>query len=137
VRTDYFVNRLIRKFGQVGRSLDAVLMRGAPASTEIVPIVLSVPVDYLPPWWREQDIAAALEKAAFKKLLALWRQQPTPGQLLARRGVPDKVRSAAGRAMLAARVGKATAVKMRALGYPNLLKAREALRRKVQEPAKR
>jgi len=137
VRSDYFQNRFLRKFRMVGRSLEAVLMRGAPASTEIVPIVLNVPVGYLPPWWREQDIAAALEKAAFKKLLALWRQQPTPGQLLARRGVPDKVRSAAGRAMLAARGGKATAAKMRTQGFPNLVRAREALRRKVQESAKR
>jgi hypothetical protein len=39
--------------------------------------------------------------------------------------------------MLAARGGKATAAKMCAAGYLNLVKARKALRRKVQEPAKR
>jgi hypothetical protein len=112
-------------------------MKGAPPSTELVPIVLNVPIDYLPPWWRERDIEAALQKAAWQKLLTLWNREPTAGQLLARRGVPDEVRSAAGRALLAARGGKATAAKMRALGYPNLVKAREALKRKSGQTEQR
>jgi hypothetical protein len=135
MRTDYFVNRLIRKLGQAGRSLEAVLMKGAPPSTELVPIVLNVPIEHLPPWLRERDIAAALEKAAWQRLVGLWRHEPTAGQLLARRGVPDEVRSAAGRAMLAARGGKATAAKMRVQCFPNLAKAREALKRKRSDPA--
>ena len=130
MRTDYFEKRLIRKLGRAGRTLEAVLLKGAPASAELVPIVLNVPVDYIPRWWRERDIAAALEKGAWQKLLALWRHEPTAGQLLARRGVPDEVRSAAGRAMLATRGGKATAAKMRAAGFPNLVTARAALKLK-------
>jgi hypothetical protein len=80
---------------------------------------------------RERNHSRARKGGAFQKLTALWRREPTAGQLLARHGVPDEVRSAAGRALLATRGGKATAAKMRALGYPNLIQAREALKRKT------
>ena len=129
---DYFHNRAIRELGRAGRTLAAVLTRGAPSSTELVPFVLNLPIKYLPPWWREKEIEAELEKAAMQKLLSLWRRKPTVSQLLARSGVPHEVRSAAGRALFATRGGKATAAQMRALGFPNLVKAREALKRKAQ-----
>jgi len=54
-----------------------------------------------------------------------------PGQLLARKNVPAELRSRAARSMLAMRGGRATAAKMRAAGFPNLVKAREALKRKA------
>ncbi|HEY6298163.1 MAG TPA: hypothetical protein VIW95_00845 [Candidatus Binatus sp.] len=44
---------------------------------------------------------------------------------------------ATGRSMLAVGGGKATAAKMRALGFPNLVKAREALRRKADRATTR
>jgi hypothetical protein len=44
---------------------------------------------------------------------------------------------ATGRSMLAMRGGKATAAKRRALGFPNLVKAREALRRKADRASTR
>lgn len=116
-------------------------MRGAPRSTELIPFVFNLPIEFLPPWWREKEIEAELEKAARQKLLSLWRRKPTASQLLACRGAPDEVRSAAGRALFAVRGGKATAAKMREKGFPNLVKAREALKRKAQsenqEPRKR
>jgi hypothetical protein len=45
MRSRYFKNCLIRKLGQAGETLQAAIMRGAPLSMELVPIVLNVPVD--------------------------------------------------------------------------------------------
>jgi hypothetical protein len=79
------------------------------------------------------EINAAIHAAATKAVARLARQRIPPGRLLASPGVPAKVRGRAARSMLAMRGGKATAVKMRALGFPNLVKAREALKRKTSE----
>jgi hypothetical protein len=56
-----------------------------------------------------------------------------PYQLLGRRDLPPEVRSAAARSMLGYRGAIALREKMKPLGYPNLVKAREAQRLKVAE----
>jgi hypothetical protein len=56
-----------------------------------------------------------------------------PYQLLGRRDLPAEIRSAAARSMLGYRGAIALREKMKPLGYPNLVKAREAQRLKVAE----
>jgi hypothetical protein len=57
-----------------------------------------------------------------------------PYQLLGRRDLPPEVRSKAARSMLVGYRGAiALREKMKPLGYPNLVKAREAQRRKIAE----
>jgi hypothetical protein len=56
-----------------------------------------------------------------------------PYQLLGRRDLPPEVRSAAARSMLGYRGAIALREKMKPLGYPNLVNAREAQRRKNAE----
>ena len=56
-----------------------------------------------------------------------------PYQLLGRRDLPPEVRSKAARSMMGYRGAVALREKMKPLGYPNLVKAREAQRRKVAE----
>jgi hypothetical protein len=56
-----------------------------------------------------------------------------PYQLLGRRDLPPEVRSKAARSMLGYRGAIALREKMKPLGYPNLVKAREAQMRKVAE----
>jgi hypothetical protein len=56
-----------------------------------------------------------------------------PYQLLGRRDLPPEIRSKAARSMLGYRGAIALREKMKPLGYPNLVKAREAQRRKIAE----
>jgi hypothetical protein len=56
-----------------------------------------------------------------------------PYQLLGRRDLPPEIRSKAARSMMGYRGAIALREKMKPLGYPNLVKAREAQRRKVAE----
>jgi hypothetical protein len=56
-----------------------------------------------------------------------------PYQLLGRGDLPPEIRSKAARSMLGYRGAIALREKMKPLGYPNLVKAREAQRRKVAE----
>jgi hypothetical protein len=123
----------VRAIAKEGTSLGRILFQGADPSTRLVGLTINFPIEYCPPWLREHEIEAELTDAAWKRLAELWKRYPKAGQLLARHGVPPKVRSAAGRRLLATRGGKATAAKMRPLGYPNLAKAREVLRRKAVE----
>jgi hypothetical protein len=85
--------------------------------------------DRLAFWFSRAEINAAVEAGATKALERFARQPIPPGRLLSSPGVPVKVRSRAAHSMLAMRGGKATAAKMRVLGYPNLVKAREARKR--------
>jgi hypothetical protein len=87
--------------------------------------------DRLAFWFSRAEINSVIHAAATKAVARLARQPIPPGRLLAASGVPAKVRSRAARSMLAMRGGKATAAKMSALGFPNLAKAREVLRRKA------
>jgi hypothetical protein len=89
--------------------------------------------DRLSFWFSRDEIDAAIQAAATKALERLRRQPISPGRVLASQDSPAKLRSQAARAMLAMRGGRATATKMRALGYPNLTKAREVRRRKAME----
>ena len=56
-----------------------------------------------------------------------------PYQLLGRRDLPPEIRSKAARSMLGYRGAIALREKMKPLGYPNLVKTREARMRKVAE----
>ena len=56
-----------------------------------------------------------------------------PYQILGRRDLPPEMRSAAARSMMGYRGAIALREKMKPLGYPNLVKAREAQRRKIAE----
>jgi hypothetical protein len=112
--------------------MEGVLFKGAPRESELIPFVVMMPMGSLPPWFRLREIESVIEDAAVKAVDRLWcRQGVRPGQLLARKNVPAELRSQAARSMLAMRGGRATAAKMRAVGFPNLVKAREALRRKA------
>jgi hypothetical protein len=96
------------------------------------PFIVHLPLGDLPPWIQLEEIEVAIQEGATERLARLERRLVTPGQMLARKGVPAELRSQAARSMLAMRGGRATAAKMRALGYPNLVKAREALKRKAE-----
>lgn len=87
--------------------------------------------DRLAFWFPRAEINSVISTAATKALELLARQPIPPGRLLASPGVPAEVRSRAARSLLAMRGGKANAAKQRALGFPNLVKAREAKRRKT------
>ena len=78
-------------------------------------------------WFSRAEITAAIEALA-----RLERQPIPPGRLLASPGVPREIRRKAARSMLAIRGGKATAANMRELGFPNLVKAREARKHRAQ-----
>jgi hypothetical protein len=78
------------------------------------------------------EICAAIHAAAIKAIARLARQPIPPGRFTGAPGVSAEVRSRAARSMLAMRGGKANAAKQRALGFPNLVKAREAKRRKAE-----
>jgi hypothetical protein len=108
---------------------DRKLLRQAE-DAEGATFVLWLPLgDRLAYSFSRAEIEAAVQAGAVKALEQLKRQPIPPGRLLASPGVPAEVRSRAARSMLAMRGGKATAAKMRMLGFPNLVKAREALRR--------
>jgi hypothetical protein len=87
--------------------------------------------DRLAFWFPRAEISSVIHTAAIKALERLARQPIPPGRLLAAPGVPAEDRSRAARSMLAMRGGKANAAKQRALGFPNLVKAREARKRKA------
>lgn len=91
--------------------------------------------DRLAFWFPRAEIEAAIEAAATEALKRLAREPISPGRLLASEGVPAELRSQAARSMLAMRGGRARAAKMRAVRYPNLVKAREALKRKGSNAA--
>lgn len=95
-------------------------------SKELIPFVVNIPAADIPPWIRSDELEAAVYEAVTDAVTRFAQRLVTPGQLLARRNVPAELRSQAARSMLAMRGGKATAAKMRALGFPNLKKAREA-----------
>jgi hypothetical protein len=98
---------------------------------ELVPFVVNIPAADIPPWVGSEELKAAVCEAVTDAVTRLAQRIVTPGQLLARKNVPPELRSKAARSMLAMKGGRATAAKMRALGYPNLVKAREALKRKA------
>jgi hypothetical protein len=102
--------------------------KGGKAS-ELIPFVINIPEDLLPTWIRSEEIYDAVCEAAFDAVGRLGRSL-TPAQVLGRKNVPAELRSRAARSMLAMRGGRATAAKMREHGYPNLVKARKALRNK-------
>ncbi len=130
---DYF-NRFLRKFAHAARSMEGVLFKGAPRESELIPFVVMMPMGSLPPWFRFREIESVIENAAVEAVDRLWyRPGVRPGQLPARKNVPADLRSQAARSMLAMRGGRATAAKMRANGFPNLVKAREALRQKLTQ----
>jgi hypothetical protein len=79
------------------------------------------------------ELEAVVRVAVTDAVTRLAHRSVTPGQLLSRKNVPSEVRSRAARSMLAMRGGRATAAKMAEQVYPNLVKAREALRRKFVE----
>jgi len=108
----------------------AVAFKGAPAATELIPFVVNIPRGSIPPWLRDEEIQIAIHHAVTDAVTRLAQRIVTPGQVLGRKNIPAEIRSQAARSMLAMRGGKATAAKMRPLGYPNLVKAREALKHK-------
>jgi len=111
-----------------------VLEEGAPPESEMVPFAAMIPAVDLPPWYRFEEIESIIQESAVEAVNKLWYEcQISPGRILGRKNVPPELRSQAARSMLAKRGGKATAAKMKVLGYPNLIKAREALRRKAAE----
>ena len=124
------LRRARRELVRSRRSLEAVGFKETPASTELIPFVVNIPRVSFPPWLREEEIELAVRQAVTDAVMRLGQRLVTPGQLLARKNVSAELRSQAARSMLAMRGGKATAAKMRDLGYPNLVKAREALKRK-------
>jgi hypothetical protein len=79
----------------------------------------------------DAELYAAVSEAVYDAVTRLAARRVTPGQLLARKNVPAEMRSKPARSMLAMRGGRATAEKMRVLGFPNLAKARAALQRKA------
>jgi len=108
------------------------LLKQLEESEGEVPFTLWLPIgDRLSFCFSRAEINAAIQAAATKAVARLARQPISPGRLLASQDVPAKLRSQAARSMLAMRGGRATAAKMRALGFPNLIKAREALNRRV------
>jgi hypothetical protein len=100
---------------------------------DAVPFVVELLEKDIPPWLSDNQLREAVSMGVRDAVMALSKRRITPGHLLARKNLPPAVRSAAARAMLAMRGGRATAKKMSPLGYPNLVKAREALRCKVAE----
>src|SRR5215813_8449276 len=98
---------------------------------ELIPLVISIPAAKILPWIKPEELDAAIYQAVTDAVTRLADREVTPGQLLARKNVPPELRSQAARSMLAMRGGRATAAKMRSLGFPNLVKAREALKRKA------
>ena len=97
---------------------------------ELIPFVVSIPAAKIPAWVRPEELEATVHEAVADAVTRLAPRRVTPGQLLARKNVPPELRSNAARSMLAMRGGRATATKMRPLRFPNLVKAREALKRK-------
>jgi hypothetical protein len=126
------LNRATRELRTAYRSLEATT-EGDPKGwrPEIIPFVVNLPAEDVPPWVRPEEFEAAVYEAVTKAVTRLAARSVTPGQLLARKNVPAELRSKAARAMLAMRGGRATAAKMRPLGYPNLVKARAVLTRKA------
>ena len=124
------LNRALRELIAARRSL--VASRKTGFGRALIPFVVSLPEDVVPTWFGLEEIEAVIRDAAIDAVARIARGQVNPGQLLARKDVPAELRSQAARSMLAMRGGKATAAKMRPLGYPNLVKAREALRRKAK-----
>jgi hypothetical protein len=113
---------------------DRKLLRQLEESEGDVPFTLWLPLgERLSYCFSRSEITAAIEAAAIKALERLACQPIPPGRLLSSPSVPASVRSRAARSMLSLRGGKATAAKMRPLGFPNLVKARETLRRKAVE----
>jgi hypothetical protein len=96
-----------------------------------IPFVINVPAEDVPPWMPDAELHAAVCEAVRSAVTRLAARRATPGQLLARKNVPAEMRSKAAWSMLAMRGGSATAEKMRALGFLNLAKAREAFKRKA------
>jgi len=95
--------------------------------------VLFLPVaDQLKEWYRHAEVERVVEDAAKKALERFARRSIPPGRVLASLKVSAEARSQAARSMLAKRGGRAVAAKMRALGFPNLVRARDALRRKTE-----
>ena len=124
------LNRAVRELIVARRSF--VTSRKTGFGPALIPFVVSLPEDVVPTWFGLEKIEAVIRDAALDAVARIARGQVNPGQLLARKDVPAELRSQAARSMLAMRGGRATAAKMRPLGYPNLVKAREALRRKTK-----
>jgi hypothetical protein len=122
----YFLNRATRELIKACKA-------SAFATAKTEPFIVELPIESLPPWLRLEEIEAAINESALETLARLARRPVTPGEMLARKNVPPELRSQAARSMLAMRGGRATAAKMRAVGFPNLVNAREALRLRVAE----
>jgi hypothetical protein len=118
----------VRELMVAWRSFLASQKRGV--RPELIPFVINLPEDIIPMWFGMEKIHTVIREAAVDAVNRLARGQIKPGCLLGHNNVPAELRSQAARSMLAMRGGKATAAKMRKLGYPNLVKAREALKRK-------
>lgn len=136
------LNRAVRQLKIAYRNLEAAHRLAAQAGTpgltrddspELIPFCINIPAADVPPWVRPEELEATVREALVNAVTRLAGRMVTPGQLLARKNVPAELRSQAAHSMLAMRGGRATAAKMRVLGYPNLLKAREALQRKAAE----
>ena len=127
-----YLKHALRGLREVHLSLRNVARGKTPPESQLIPIIVHVVEHDIPPWLRFQEVIAAVDRAAHEAVGTLWRKGlASPAQMLACKKVPAELRSKAGRTMLAMRGGKATAAKMRSLGYPNLVKAREAKRRKA------
>jgi len=128
-----FLNRAVRELVVAKKSLWARMK--SENSPELIPFVINLRADVVPTWIRPEVVEAAVREAVTDAVARLAHGEATPGQLLARKDVPAEIRSQAARSMLAMRGGRATAAKMCPLGYPNLVKAREALRRRRRDRA--
>lgn len=131
-----FFDLELRELSRARRSFAAVAFKGAPASTELIPFIVNIPRGTIPRWLRDEEVYIAIHLAVLDAVTRLARRMVTPGQLLARKNVPAEIRSRAARSMLAMRGGRATAARMRALGFPNLVKAREQFKRNAKKRAK-
>jgi hypothetical protein len=93
---------------------------GLQTSPEMIPFIVEVSAQDIPPWVTDREIKDAVSEGVRAAVVRLGMKSSfTPGQLLARKSVPPWIRSRAARSMRAMRGGRATAAKMKALGYPN------------------
>jgi hypothetical protein len=96
----------------------------------LIPFIVNLPEDIVPKWLGLQKVETVIREAAIDAVARLASVEISPGRILAHKNAPAELRSQAARSILAMRGGKATAAKMRESGYPNLVKAREALKHK-------
>jgi hypothetical protein len=122
-------DRAIRDLKFAWRSFVASQKSGGGSA--LIPFVVNFPEDIVPKWLGLQKVESVIREAAIDAVARLASVETSPGRILAHKNAPAELRSPAARSMLAMRGGKATAAKMRLLGYPNLVKAREAQKRKA------